>query len=513
MSVANMWARRGGTPCGSRHGDTTRRHLWARRGVPVLTALAAAAAIWMASAATVAAPGGNDTKSRIDTFVTREMKKEQLPGVAVVVVRAGRVILAKGYGVANVELRVPVTRRTIFQSGSIGKQFTAVATMMQVEAGKLGLDESVANYLPDAPPTWRPITVRHLLTHTSGIPTYSTQDIDNRRDYTEDEFLKVAYGMPLEFEPGTRWSYSNTGYAVLGFIIHKVSGRFYGDILSDRVFRPLAMKTARIITEEDIVPNRAAGYRLVGSRLKNQEWVAPTLNTTADGSLYLSVDDYIAWDRGLRAQALLTPASWTEIYAPAVLKSGKTVPYGFGWEVELARGKPWYHHGGGSQGFTTSISRYLAAGLTVVVLTNLAEADPSRFVDGIVQILDPKLPPLEPNPATPIRDADPAVTARVRGLLQKAAEGRLLRADLPMVRRDYFPEELQAAVDLVRSVGSPRSLKLLQRREWGDDTLYTYSAVFEKRSLLVEIGFAPGGQISTVDISPLWSGSAFGRTP
>jgi len=451
--------------------------------------------LYATGATSATGSGFSDLENEIDTFVQQEMQRQKVPGIAVAVIRGADVLVARGYGEANLELNVPVSRSTIFQSGSIGKQFTAVAVMMEVEAGRLLLDESVTKYFTDAPPAWRPITVRHLLTHTSGIPSYSTHDIDDRKDYTEDEFLKAAYALPLEFEPGTRWSYSNTGYAVLGFLIHKVSGRFYGDILHDRVFVPLEMKTARIISEEDIVPNRAAGYRLLGGQIKNQEWIAPTLNTTADGSLYMCINDYVAWDRGLRANALLTPASWAEIYKPAVLKSGRTVPYGFGWNVEQSRGQPWYHHNGGAQGFATSISRYLGDDLTVIVLTNLAEADPSAFVDGISQAFDPTLAKLEPD--SPISDRSPDVTRRVRELLQKAGAGTLSRQDLAMVRRDYFPEEFDAAIALVRPLGEIERLDLLKRQQWGDDTQYWYRAAYRQQQLLVEVAFTPGGQVSS----------------
>jgi CubicO group peptidase (beta-lactamase class C family) len=442
-----------------------------------------------------AVSASSDLDATVGNFVQREMQRQQVPGVAVAIIRGSDTLLAKGYGEANLELRVPVGSDTIFQSGSIGKQFTAVVVMMEVEAGRLALDESVTKYFTDAPQAWRPMTVRHLLTHTSGMPSYSSRDIEQRRDYSEDEFLKAAYGLPLEFEPGTRWSYSNTGYAVLGFLIHKVSGRFYGEILHDRVFVPLGMKTARIISEEDIVANRAAGYRLVAGQVKNQEWIAPTLNTTADGSLYLCINDYIAWDRGLRARALLTPASWAEIYKPAVLKSGRTVPYGFGWFVDRSRGEPWYHHNGGAQGFETSISRYLADDLTVVVLTNLADADPSHFVDGISQLIDPGLSKLEPDSAIP--DQNPDVTRRVRGLLESAGAGKLSRADLPMVRRDFFPEELDSSIELLRPLGDVQRLELLKRQQFGEDTLYWYLATYQQQRVLVEVGFTAAGQVST----------------
>jgi CubicO group peptidase (beta-lactamase class C family) len=175
---------------------------------------------------------------QVDKFVSAEMQRQGVPGVAIGIVSKGEVIAAKGYGDANVELGVPVTPKTMFQSGSVGKQFTAVAVMLQVEEGKLALDDSITKYFPNAPASWRPITVRHLLTHTSGIPDYtegltagSSQGIDLRRDYTEDELSRAAYGLPLEFEPGSRWSYSNTGYLLLGVIIHRVSARFYGEVL------------------------------------------------------------------------------------------------------------------------------------------------------------------------------------------------------------------------------------------------------------------------------------------
>ena len=232
--------------------------------------------------------------ARIDSVVTVEMAKQKIPGVAIVVVRGSAIRMIKGYGEANVEHHVPVTPQTVFESGSVGKQFTATAVMLMVEDGKLALTDSITKFFPDAPASWKGITVRHLLTHTSGIPDYTTDAMDYRRDYTEDEIAHLAFALTPEFPPGSRWNYSNTGYVLLGIIIHKVSGKFYGDVLRDRVFQPLGMKTARIISEADIIPNRAAGYELVDGQLKNQEWVSPTLNTTADGSLYLSATDYAA---------------------------------------------------------------------------------------------------------------------------------------------------------------------------------------------------------------------------
>jgi CubicO group peptidase (beta-lactamase class C family) len=340
----------------------------------------------------------------VDAFVQTERDRQKVPGVAVAIVRGGEVVKAQGYGLANVEHQVAVRPETIFQSGSVGKQFTSTAVMLLVEEGKLALSDPLTRFFPEAPAPWRGITVRHLLTHTSGLPDYGPETVDYRKDYTEEELARLAFGLKLEFAPGSRWNYSNTGYVLLGIIVGKVSGRFYGDLLAERVFAPLGMKTARVISEADIVPNRAAGYRLVDGQLKNQEWVAPKLNTTAAGSLYLSVLDLVAWDRGLRAGAVLKPASWGAVLTPVRLNSGRPYPYGFAWGVEETAGQAVHRHGGAWQGFTSAIARFLGSDLTVVVLANLAEADPTRFVDGIASLLDSRLAKPE---LAPIADTEP----------------------------------------------------------------------------------------------------------
>ena len=192
----------------------------------------------------------------IDTIVREEMTAQRIPGMAVAMIQADRVISAKGYGLANVEHNVAVTDQTMFQSGSLGKQFTAAAVMLQVEDGKLALTDPINKFFANAPDAWRAITVRHLLTHTSGIPDYNDGQLDYRKDYSEDELVTFATGLPLDFTPGAEWKYSNTGYILLGAIIRKVSGSFYGDVLRDRVFKPLGMTTARVISEADVVANR-----------------------------------------------------------------------------------------------------------------------------------------------------------------------------------------------------------------------------------------------------------------
>lgn len=340
--------------------------------VACVSAIAAGGVGQARRAADTAAPS-------VDGYVSAEMRAEKIPGLALSVVRDGQVILGRGYGLANVELNVPVKAQTLFQTGSVGKQFAAMAVMMLVEEGKVGLDDKIAKYLEGAPANWSGITVRNLLTHTSGIPDYesdkrtggSSPFINLRSDYSEQELLRKFETLPLEFSPGEKWNYSNTGYVLLGILIHKVTGEFYGDFLQERIFKPLAMDSTRIINEADIVPNRSAGYRLVKGELKNQEWVSPSLNTTADGALYTNVLDMARWDAALYTEKLVKKATLDQIWTPVRLNNGKTYPYGFGWDVTQANGHRLVEHSGAWQGFTTQISRYLDDRLTVVVLTNL----------------------------------------------------------------------------------------------------------------------------------------------
>jgi CubicO group peptidase (beta-lactamase class C family) len=354
----------------------------------------------------------------VDDYVRAEMARQRIPGVSLALCRDGQPVKAQGYGLANVEHQVPAKPETVYQSGSVGKQFTATAVMMLVEEGKLGLDDPIARYFEGAPNWWQGVTVRQLLSHTSGIKDYGEPEIDYRKDYTEEEFAQVAMQLPPDFPPGTQWSYSNTGYALLGFLIHKLSGKFYGDFLQERVFGPLGMSSTRVISESDIVPNRAAGYRLEQDELKNQRWVSPSLNTTADGALYLTVLDLAKWDTALRGERLLKRTSLAQMWTPVALtgSGARTYHYGFGWSIDEQRGRTLIEHGGSWQGFRAAIARYLDDGLSVVVLSNLAQADPEVISHGVAGVLEPTL--RLPNADTPSLDPDPGRTARLREVLQ-----------------------------------------------------------------------------------------------
>lgn len=370
----------------------------------------------------------------LDDYVRAEMARSKIPGVAIAISRGGKIERAQGYGLANVEHQVATKPETVFQSGSVGKQFTSMAILMLVENGKLSLDDPISKHFAGSPSKWKPITVRHLLTHTSGIKDWENEDLDYRRDYTEDQLVKVAMGLPLDFKPGTQWSYSNTGYVLLGILIHKVSGQFYGDFLQERVFRPLGMTSTRVINEAEIVPNRAAGYVLVKGELKNQEWVSPTLNTTADGSLYLTVLDMAKWDAALHGHSLVKPETLTQAFTPVRLANGSSHDYGFGWDVDEQRGHRLIEHGGSWQGFRSAIARYVDDSLGVFILTNLGEAEPEAMAHGIAGIVEPSLRLAAPTEAA--TDPDPKRTASLLDLLEKRGAGAASPLMSSVLRQD-----------------------------------------------------------------------------
>ncbi len=335
----------------------------------------------------VHAQSASAVSNAVSSYVRGEMQRQQIPGLALLVSRDGKMVQAEGFGLANVELQVPVKPETVFQSGSVGKQFTATAVMMLVEEGRVALEDPLTKYFPGAPAAWKEVTVRELLSHTAGFGDYPDK-FDFRKDWTEDEELKLVESIPLAYPPGTKWEYSNLGYATLGFLIHRVTGEFYGDFLQQRIFHPLGMQTTRIISEADIIPNRAAGYRLVKGELKNQEWVAPLVNTTADGSLYFSILDLAKWDAALYTEKLLKRSSLDKMWTPEKLKNGQPNEegYGFGWFMEEKDGHHVIGHDGAWQGFKSCIERYVNDQLTVVVLANLEQADPGQIADHVAGI-------------------------------------------------------------------------------------------------------------------------------
>ncbi len=444
---------------------------------------------------TIPAAAQDAVSAKVDEYIKREMQSKKVPGVSLAVIRDGKIIHAKGYGLANVEHNVPVTTETVFQSGSVGKAFTVIAVMMLAEDGKIALDDKINKYFPDAPAEWEAITVRHLLQHTSGMGGYP-ENFDFRADYTEDELYKKIKAAPLAFKLGEKRGYSNLGFVMLGILINKVTGKFYGDFLKERVFGPLGMSTARVISESDIVPNRAAGYRLVKGELKNQEWVAPSLNTTADGALYLSVEDMAKFEAALNSGKLLQPSSYDAMWTQLKTNDGAEQPWGFSWFIGDVNGKRLIEHSGGWQGFTANFVRYSEQKTAVVAFTNLRGVDPVQLSRGVLEIYHPELS-MAAIPA--IKDTEPQVTEFVKELLKKIVYNKLTAELFEPPAGDYILPFADRASAEFTSYGQLNNIELLERKELaGGSRLIRYRLTYKEKQLVLTLGLTKDGKINDI---------------
>ena len=447
----------------------------------------------------------------IDSFITTQMAHQKIPGLAVGIYSRGQILLAKGYGQANVELSVPVKAGTIFQSGSVGKQFVSAAIMILVEEDKLSLDDSIAKYLPDAPAAWKPILIKNLLSHTSGLAEYESEERTGpkgpfylRLDFTEDELLTRIEALPVEAAPGEKWDYRNTNYVLLGILIHKVTGKPYYDFLSERIFKPLGMTSTRPISDRDIIPNRAAGYEIEDGQLKNQEWVSPTFNSTADGTLYFNVIDLAKWDDALYGAQLLKQSSLDRMWTVYLLNDGKPnrAGYGFGWSIGKQNDHKRIEHGGAWQGFTCDISRYPDDNLTVVVLTNLAGANPGLIAQITAGLTDPLLLPPK---LVPIADTQPAIAASLAKLLDQLMAGE----DTPPQTTDGTTARIMPDSKWVRHRlanlwpgGMLTLIKRMPAQRPTDESTSVFRLSKGDDAVLVFLGSPSNGRISTLRTAP-----------
>lgn len=300
------------------------------------------------------------------------MAERHIPGAAVAVVQKGKVVRMKGYGVATLEFNVPVTTETVFEIGSVSKQMTAAGIMLLVQDGKVSLDEKISRYLPNTPEAWSSVTVRHLLTHTSGVKSYtSLGGFALSERMTIDDFIKKLSPHPLEFTPGERNIYSNSGFNLLAYIIETQSGKKYMDFMRERIFIPLGMTKTGDRDPQFVIPLRANGYEWRRDRYTGRDGNLTDL--MGAGSIVSTISDMTKWEAALRGEKLLNAQSKKEIWTQFTFNDGKLSPYGLGWRISDVRGNKLIAHSGQTAGFGAAIHRYVDSDVTVIALTNLGE--------------------------------------------------------------------------------------------------------------------------------------------
>ncbi|WP_165252517.1 serine hydrolase [Paludisphaera soli] len=457
-----------------------------------------AAAALASSARAQEAPG----PETVDSYVREVMAKRHVPGVSIAVVRDGKTLLAKGFGLADVELNVPATEETVYQLASVTKTFTAAGVMLLVKDGKLALDDKVADRVPGLPDAWKDVTIQQLLSHTSGIKSYtSVEGFEKsvRKDFAPREILDLVAKEPLEFAPGEKWNYSNTGYFLLGMLIEEVAGKPYAAFMSERVFEPLGMERTRVNDLKAIIPGRASGYGWDDEKqeLRNGEYVSPT-QPFAAGALVSTVADLAKWDAALVEGSLLDKPTLERMWTPARLKDGEA-GYGLGWAVGKANGARMVSHGGGIPGFSTEIARFPDDGLTVIVLTNAEGGHAGAIARGIAGRF---VPALAEKPDEPIADADEATSRRLRGFFEGLSKGEIDPELFGDEAKKVLVPRIEATKAQMASLGAVRDFQLLERKEESDGLRVRYRVAFEKRTLKASFALDKDGKIRGAMVQP-----------
>jgi len=318
----------------------------------------------------------------VDKIVSAEMQRQKIPGVAVAVIRDGKVIKEKGYGIANVELNTPVTSETAFKIGSISKPMIAIGVMKLVEEGKIGLDDPVGKYFPEAPDTWKGIKIRNLLSHTSGI-IREAPGFDPLKIQPDYDVIKTAFPVPLVFAPGEKYQYCNVGYFSLAEIITRVSGKAWPDYLSELIFKPLGMSATRTTSNFDIIQNRSGAYVIDGAKMSNAESYRAL---RPSGAFYSSLKDMIKFGLALETGGPVKKTTLATMMTASKLNDGQEAPYGLGFQMSTFRGKKRTGHGGSLSGFRSDLAIFPEDKLSVIVLANLDSAIPAIIANLVADV-------------------------------------------------------------------------------------------------------------------------------
>ena len=340
--------------------------------------------------------------SQIDSLATAALRNGPVAGLSVAVVKGQDTLVMKGYGLADVENDVPATASTVYRIGSITKQFTSAAVMQLVEQGKISLDDDITKYFPSFPTHGQHILVRHLLNHTSGIPSYTDIPGFGRvitLDLPHDSLLAMVGRDSLMFAPGSGFYYNNSGYYMLGVLLEKVTGQKYGDYLTQHLFEPLGLHSTYYCATAPLIKHRAQGYATEKGKLVNASYIDMGLPFAA-GSLCSTVGDLVKWEHALFSGKVVSATSLAQMTTPAKLTSNRPMPYGFGLAPDTVGGHRAVGHGGGINGFISHEEIYPNDSLTVVVLANTAPApsqgiarNAARLVLGLPLMRGPSVPP------------------------------------------------------------------------------------------------------------------------
>lgn len=324
----------------------------------------------------------------IDVFISNQMKQQGIIGLSIGIVKNGKVVKAKGYGQASIELNIPASEKTVYKIGSISKQFVAVGIMKLVQEGKLKISDPITKFIKDAPAKWNSITIRHLLNHTSGL-SLDPPGFDGMKEQTDSIYIKTAFTDSLAFPTGSKFEYSNFGYFILADIIRITSHLSFSEYMNIYIFDKCGLNNTRTTSLEAIIPNRAAGYikNANDSILNAPNYIA----LRPSGAFLSNINDLLKWEMNIQNNKLLTQKSWNQMWHDTIktplTMDNEAIYYGYGWMTNKVNGKQFVHHGGSMPGFRSVYFRYIEDKTAIIILTNSDNADLYGIAFGVADLL------------------------------------------------------------------------------------------------------------------------------
>jgi CubicO group peptidase (beta-lactamase class C family) len=457
-------------------------------------------------------PSLAQTTADVDAVVQKVIDAKIVPAAGVAVIRDGKVVLTKGYGLADMDSNTPANENTAFQIASVTKQFTAAGILLLVEDGKLKLDDTLGKYVTEVPDAWKGVTIRQLLNQISGIPNYTAMGkLVNNKTYSPSEIIDIVRDSPMRFEPGTQWEYSNTNYFLLGMVIEKVSGKPYPDYMRERIFKPLGMSSTVVNTSGLAIKNAATGYNFTGGKLVKAGLDDPS-QPFAAGAIVSTPVDMAKWAIAVADGKLLKKASWDEAFAQGKFKDGKLSNYGFGWEVGKLGETAYLAHSGGIAGFGSYHIRFPADKLSVVVMTStpgrataLAQDVAGVYLPKVAATIAAQKAAQEAaRNAAPIADGEPELTKFHRGIFEGMVRGEGDPAQYTVeMQKIMFPDRIKQLKGPLGTQGAIRSFDLLSSEMVDGLKLRIYRATFESGiKVRVILGTDAQGKIGGANVRP-----------
>lgn len=429
-----------------------------------------------------------------DDLIQSQMKAMNIPGLSLLITKDDKVIKREAYGKADIEQDLSMTTEHVFESGSIGKTFTATVVLQLVEEGKLSLDDTLETRLDKCPESWKKITLRQCLQQVSGLPDYAlVRGLGLVETWTYDQWLETMGKLPFDFPTGTQWAYSNTNYLILGKVAEKAGGKPILPLVQERILDKLELKRSYVSDQLAIIPKRAHGYLRMGGQLRNGLFIAPGYG---DGSLINSPEDLAAFEKGIREGKLLKPETVKMMQTPGRLPNGRKTPYGMGWFVRDTNKVHLVSHGGNTAGFFASLFRVPSANLTVVLMGNVNDLPGDSIAQRVAELYVPELP-FKKLPE--VSDPDPKLTTKLLDTLKSLASGT--------PKEDLMDPEFSARIKtgrgqmglrgLARFAGVSK-LAFLEKEVDEPDTVYRYRAEAGGQSFVVAFAVTKDGKVYSV---------------